>query len=271
MDLNELESAVRRECSEPQWQWFSDKSKALSSSEQLLDYLAIVLAMARRKVGSQALDGRWSCDEGARVLLIAYAQRCEPSSASAIVETVYQQGDEYEREAILKGLPLLDKNAELVKLAEEACRTNIVTLFTAISQQNDYPNQHFDEGTFNQMVLKSLFLDINIAPIIGLAARVNPSLSRMCYDYLRERLAAERSVPVSIWLTIRFEWCAAAEQEFIRFLADQNEQHRYYVAMSLSQQSVPLGVQHTVQKAVENRLEIESNPSILALLNSLSD
>ncbi len=214
-----LKAELKKACSSSQWVWFSDKLTSIHSSDDLLQALQIALAMAKRKVGHAPLcvsnelladhssAAHWQTDEAARVLLILSVMTSPEIKehqllAKELVTRLYQQGDEYEKEAILKGLLLLDSEGELVELAQDSCRTNIITLFTSISQKNPYPAQYFSEGIFNQMVLKSLFLDINIEAIIGLQERINEPMSSMCFDYARERIAASRRVPASIWLTI---------------------------------------------------------------------
>ena len=263
-----LTSALQQTCSPAQLLWLNEKIAAIKKSEQPIDVLQIALAMAKRKVGDEAIKTpseftHWRSHEAARVLLLLAAISTQVQPAKELLANTYVQGDEFEKEAILKALSLLDPTGDLVALAEDSCRTNIITLFTSISQKNPYPAQYFSEGIFNQMILKSLFLDINIEAIMGLRKRVNHSMSRMCFDYVRERLAASRSVPASIWLTIDLTLQPEAIATFKQFIWDENDQHRFYIAQSLSWQSVCPALVDDVTRKIAN----ETNPDILTLLN----
>ena len=68
------------------------------------------------------------------------------------------------------------------------------------SNSNRYPAAHFPERSFNQLVLKALFVGLPLARIEGLESRLNADLSRMAKDYAGEREAAGRSVPRDIAL-----------------------------------------------------------------------
>ena len=272
-NVAKLEAALKNSCSSSQWLWFSDKRCSLLDSDDLLQPLQIALAMAKRKVGHQPLINdpavmHWQADEVARVLFIFTALEITAQSKQGLQDKelltlLYQQGDEYEKEAILKGLSLLDSKGDLAELAQDSCRTNIITLFTAISQHNPYPAKFFSEGLFNQMILKSLFTDINIETIIGLRQRVNESMSIMCFDYVRERISASRSIPASIWLTIDLSLLPQAVDLFKQYIGDDNNQHRFYIALSLSWQK------HCklLTDDIAQRKNIETEANILALLN----
>jgi hypothetical protein len=116
-----------------------------------------------------------------------------------LIEDCYSQGDNRERQAVLRALPLLPMPERYVAIAVEACRSSIQPLFEAIACENPYPATHFPELNFNQMVLKALFIGVAVERIIGLDARVTPELVRMAEDYASERKAAGRSVPSDIW------------------------------------------------------------------------
>ncbi len=266
-NVTALASTLQQTCSQAQWLWLNDKVDAIKKSEQPIDVLQISLAMAKRKVGDEAIKTpseftHWRSHEAARVLLLFAAISTQVQPKKELVANSFAQGDEFEKEAILKGLSLLDPTGDLVYLAEDSCRTNIITLFTAMSQKNPYPEQYFSEGIFNQMILKSLFLDINIESIIGLSKRVNYSMSRMCFDYVRERITAGRRVPASIWLTIDLDLLPEASDTFKQFIADENDQQRFYIAQSLSWQSYCPALVDEIAQQIAN----ETNPHILSLL-----
>jgi hypothetical protein len=143
--------------------------------------------------------GGWGMDELGRVMLLLVAARLPEAEFRTLVEQCYQQGDNRERQAVLRALPLLPRAASFLPLAVEACRTNIQPIFEAIACENPYPAVRFSELNFNQMVLKALFMGVPLKRIIGLEGRITPELMRMAHDYASERLAAGRSVPADLW------------------------------------------------------------------------
>jgi len=142
---------------------------------------------------------RWTVDEVGRVvLLVAAAGELDTERLASLVEECYQSGDNRERQAVLKALPLLPDSERLIAVGVDACRTNIQPLFEAIACENPYPASRFSDLNFNQMVLKALFLGVAVDRIVGLDGRLTPELARMAADYASERRAAGRSVPSDI-------------------------------------------------------------------------
>lgn len=166
------------------------------------DKVALLAAFsgAARRVGKTPVEiaerGMWGADEVARAALLVRAY------PHIVPEELWAHGDNRERQAVLKALPLLPEPARFVALAIEACRSNVLTVFEAIACENPYPAQHFPELHYNQMALKAAFNGIALARIVGLAARRNPELSRMATDFAAERRAAGRPVPEDLGLII---------------------------------------------------------------------
>ena len=78
-------------------------------------------------------------------------------------------------------------------------RSSVKPIFEAVAHRNPYPAEFFDEGAWNQMVLKALFIDSTLAPIQRLDERANPDLAEMLIDYAHERWAAGRPVSAELW------------------------------------------------------------------------
>jgi len=136
------------------------------------------------------LDG-WDVDELGRVILLL---RADPE----VVVPAFLHGDNRERQAVLKALPLLPDPSRWVPLGVEACRTNVHDVFEALCCENPFPAKHFPGPNFNQMVLKALFVGTRLSRIIRLAERITPELLRMVESYASERIAAGRTVPEDV-------------------------------------------------------------------------
>lgn len=143
--------------------------------------------------------GDWTLAEVGRAALLERALAATPSERHArLVQTLYSKGDLWEQRALLRALPILPGAERFLATAVDACRTNVVTVFAGIACHNSYPERHFPDAAYNQLVLKALFLEVPLADVRGLARRAQPELARMARDYAAERLAAGRTVPVDI-------------------------------------------------------------------------
>ncbi|MFF8835852.1 EboA domain-containing protein [Streptomyces sp. NPDC015130] len=119
-----------------------------------------------------------------------------PEQVNFLVE-LYEQGDAAERLAVLRALPLLDRDGELgagaLPLVADALRTNDVRLVTAAV--GPYAARHLDRADWRQAVLKCVFMGIPLDAVAGLARRADPELVRMFRAFAAERTAAGRPVP----------------------------------------------------------------------------
>jgi hypothetical protein len=162
------------------------------------DEHAEAYSRAARMVGKAEIQvpgrGTWGADEVARAALLV--RGFSPTLA-------WSRGDNRERQAVLKALPLLPSPERFVDLAVEACRSNVLTVFCAIACENPFPRMHFPEPAYNQMVLKAAFNGVALARIDGLAERKNAELARMAADYAAERRAAGRPVPEDLHLGMK--------------------------------------------------------------------
>lgn len=146
---------------------------------------------------------RWTRDDAGRaVLLLALADQVDPQAFVTGAIECYERGASREQQSWLKALPLLPAPERFLSVAIDACRTNIVPQFEAIACENSYPHRYFPELNFNQLVLKSMFMGVAVARIVGLQSRLNTELSRMALDYAAERRAAGRVVPADLALAL---------------------------------------------------------------------
>jgi hypothetical protein len=140
--------------------------------------------------------GRWTIDDAVRAtLLLRSADTLEERDFSTLLAACYRQGDNRERQAVLRALPLLRGADLFLPLAIDACRSHIQPLFEAIACENPYPARYFPDLNWNQLVLKALFIGVPLERLWALPERVTPELIRMADDYVSERRAAGRSLP----------------------------------------------------------------------------
>lgn len=190
--------------------------------EVVANKLVFLTSTAKRKIGMSLLTGEinsgfnsdtykqcntiylnhWSATDAARMLLLVETLRSNSYSADALFQLCYRYSDGGERASLLKGLALLKPGDDSIPFIIDIARTNSLEIFSALVYKNPWPVIHFPVSAFNQMVLKSLFLGINIIDIEGLRAARNFELGRMAADYVQERLDAEREIPESIWLAV---------------------------------------------------------------------
>jgi hypothetical protein len=140
----------------------------------------------------------WTVADAGRALLILDALHGDID----VVTPLYRAGDEGERMSVTRALSLFGGGERWKPLALETGRVNSTTLFASLALDNPYPAARYTEQEFNQLVLKALFVGLPLARVVGLAARANAELSRMCEDYIGERTAAGRPVPEDIGLAL---------------------------------------------------------------------
>ena len=115
------------------------------------------------------------------------------------VANLIQVADTAELETFLKFLILLPNPSDYKQAAVEALRTNIATVFIAISADNPYPSEYFNDQQWNQMFLKAAFMQQDLSRIMDIDKRANADLSRIISDYAHERWAASRDVDPYFW------------------------------------------------------------------------
>ena len=139
----------------------------------------------------------WTTDQTARIFLLT-ALPAGPKSAK-LMDQMWQTADVGEAVALQKALAVLAYPEGHMARAREAIRSNIQAVFESITLRNPYPALHFDNVGWNQMVVKTFFVNAPLARVVGLDRRVNPPLSRMLADLAHERWAAGRPLAPDLW------------------------------------------------------------------------
>lgn len=181
-----------------------DFAKAYTKAARLLGNVPVDLTQdeveALSAAGIQPMRGRPLHEFGRTALLLCATTHLPSEDHAEFIDELFVRGENAEREALLRTLSLLPEPGRFLSTAVEACRTNVQTVFEAIVCENPYPGHYFPELNFNQMVMKAIFTGMSLRRIVGLPARITPSLMRMAKDYARERIAAGRPVPEDIGL-----------------------------------------------------------------------
>lgn len=230
--------------------WLQDKLVELREhpSDKAL-FLAI--GLAPRKVGKDDLLVRvqdlavaeccragwrpvaWSVDQAARLLLLLRASGDEDQFARRL-EQLFTTADVGELVTFYRGLPLYPGQRRYLRRATEGVRTNMKAVFEAVAHDNPYPAEQFDDGAWNQMIVKALFIGSRLHPIIGLDRRANPELMRMLCDYAHERWAAGRDVSPELWRCVGLHADDIALADLERVLHTGSERERQAAVLALS-------------------------------------
>ncbi|MGB6152017.1 MAG: EboA domain-containing protein [Pricia sp.] len=135
----------------------------------------------------------------ARIYLLSKVLEENSAYFQPKVSNLIQVADSSELVTFLKFLILLPEPENYKQAAVEALRTNIATVFDAISADNPYPAAYFNDQQWNQMYLKAAFMQQELSRIPNIDQRANQDLTRIISDYAHERWAASRDVDPYFW------------------------------------------------------------------------
>ena len=164
-------------------------------------FLEVHLASLPRKAGRQLIDdgvvrvGDGSVDLSAWRFcdLLAADLLTRVPDPGAALESLYFQGDAEERRMILRTLPFLQPGPPVIRLMEEAHRTNDEAIFEAGNLDSDLASRLLPDAAYNRVVLKCAFLDHPKERLIGWDRRGNDDLALTLFDFMSEREAADRT------------------------------------------------------------------------------
>lgn len=144
------------------------------------------------------IDG-WDEYRAARVeLLLVLAEQ----DKEVFLETffaVLNTADIREQIALFSALRWMPHQEDLIEPAVDGLRSNIVDIYDAIALDNPFPQQHFTDEAWNQMVLKAIFISRPLYRIAGIAERKNQLLAEAISDLAHERWAAGRAITPEAW------------------------------------------------------------------------
>lgn len=172
-------------------------------------------------------------DQAARIALLIEAANT-PGAFAERLKGLAATADLGELIAIYKGLPLYPDPETLVPVATDGLRTAMRAVFEAVAHENPFPAEYFAQGAWNQMVLKTLFIDSVLYPIVGLDRRWNEELAEILRDYAHERWAAHRPVAPELWRGVGPFAGDAAVKDLGRVLAEGDPVEQKAAALALS-------------------------------------
>ncbi len=200
----------------------------------------------------------WSVQDVVRTVLILEYALEHPQQYVSVLDKLFAAGEVHELVALYQALPVLPAPEQLKQRAGEGIRTNMQSIFRAIAHHNPFPSEQLEEGMWNQMVLKCLFIGVPLYPVIGLDARINPALSQMLCDYAHERWAASRTVHPELWRCVRPEMTETALNDLQRVIEQGDQLEKQAAALSLAASSLPQAKELLIASAPELLKQIEA-------------
>lgn len=134
-----------------------------------------------------------------RIYLLISVLKADREFFTPKVANIIEVADTGELETFLKFLILLPNPEAYNTQAVDALRTNVSTVFNAIALNNPYPALYFNEQQWNQMYLKTAFMQGDLSAILDIDKRANKELARIISDYAHERWAASRDIDPYFW------------------------------------------------------------------------
>lgn len=184
------------------WQFFA----SFSGVPQKTAKKALKLSAEEVKKAQSLRPGwqpdHWRLDQLGRTYLVLSIAGREEENFLHILEKTFISSDTNEAIALYQSLPILPYPKQLTKRAAEGIRSNMTSVFNAVALRNPYPADYMDEGAWNQVVLKALFVESPLYLIKGIDRRANEKLAQMLVDYAHERWAANRSVSPELWRAV---------------------------------------------------------------------
>jgi hypothetical protein len=141
----------------------------------------------------------WTIDQATRILFMLSLPHREPATYLQTLDQLFATAEVSELVALYSALPLLPHPELFRAKASDGIRSNISSVFNAVALENPYPAEYFEEGPWNQLVLKAIFIGSPLHRIYGLDQRTNPTLARILSDFAHERWAAKRPVTPELW------------------------------------------------------------------------
>ena len=176
----------------------------------------------------------WSLDQAARVVFIMASFNGDEAQFAARLDRLADSAEINELIALYCGFALYPAARAIEPRAREAIRSSMRPVFEAMAHRNPYPVEQFDLAAWNQMIVKTFFLDSPLWPIQGVDQRANPDLAHILVDLAHERWAAGRPISPELWRCVAPHADAAGLAALQRVLDSGSEPERIAVALALA-------------------------------------
>ena len=182
---------------------------------------------------------QWSLDQVGRSLLLLSLSSEDSDLYHARIEKLFGAADVSEQIALYQCLPLFPHPERFVSRAAEGLRTSIDAVFNVIVLDNPFPGDYFSQETWNQMVLKAVFVGSQLHRIQQLDERANAELARMLLDYAHERWAAKREVTPELWRPVGPFLNEQGLSDLEQVFEKSDKVQRLAAALACTQSSLP--------------------------------
>lgn len=244
-----LQQWAQRTLSEKSHKWVEQKVEKIKQGDKKTLFLSF--GLASRKVAKDDLNlqiedlsaakilrenwnpSDWTLDQIVRSIFVLSFPSENPDEYLTTLDQLFASGEVRELVTLYQMLPILPHSELHALRAAEGVRTNMKSVFCAVAHNNPYPSEQFDESSWNQMVLKCLFIDVPLWPIVGLDTRANANLSKMLCDYAHERWAASRVVSPELWRCVGPNADESAIADLNKVISKGTEVEQKAAAMSL--------------------------------------
>ena len=251
---NVLSDWIKPFLNEKGLKWVDEKTVAIKNGSEEWVFFTSFSAVPRYtgkaelKLDASALDvatelrpgwrpGSWSVDQATRSLMLLSLPSEDADAYFSTIHKVFNAADIGESIALYQSLPLFPYPERFIDQAQEGLRSNMTSVFEAVSTQNPFPSEYFEENAWNQMVLKSCFVGSSLHNIVGLDKRANSTLARMLVNYAHERWAASREVATDLWRPVGPFLGEGYMEDIERVLSNENPAHQEAAALALSMSS----------------------------------
>lgn len=250
--LDEKTKAARESGAEPGFYVsFSTVGRRVGRADLALSKTELDEALVVRR-GFQPTT--WNMTQAARTLLLLSLPASDGAAHQSVVDQLCEDADLGELVALYQALPLLPFPEQYRARAAEGIRSNMNAVFEAVALRNPYPSEYLDEGAWNQLVLKCLFVGSPLYLVYGLDDRANPTLARMLCDYAHERWAAQRPVSPELWRCVGSFADGPMLADLERVVATGTEPERAGAALSARHNPNAEGVLAVHAAAIERAL-----------------
>ncbi|MFA5959531.1 MAG: EboA domain-containing protein [Tatlockia sp.] len=185
----------------------------------------------------------WFPSQIARVYLILLLAKHKPDAFQSIMDNLIGAADVVELIALYQAFPLFPNPEQFLLHGTNGIRCNMISVFNAIALNNPYPADYFNETAFNQVVLKTLFVDSPIERVSGLKQRANVALAQALLNTVRERFAAKRPIKPEIWFLIGLAADDKALKVLEEFLETDNPILQQGALLACKQSKRPLAME----------------------------